>query len=95
CRLRNQLSGTIGNLGLFTGLGIPTTGTSLKTHQTVRFFVGFPCPVDFWIGCAACAGRSVFILFGACNSNPIPPHDPKPPKTVMQSVMRCGIICGK
>ena len=29
-------------------------------------------------------GRMVFILFGACNSNPNPPHDPKTPKTVMR-----------
>ena len=36
----NQLSETIGNLGLWTRLGIPTTGTSFKTHQTVRFLFG-------------------------------------------------------
>ncbi len=28
---------TIGNIGLWTRLGIPTTGTRIKTHQTVRF----------------------------------------------------------
>ena len=91
----NQLSETIGNLGLWTRLGIPTKATRLKTHQMVRFFVSFPCPVDFWIGCAACAGRTVFILVGACNSNPNLPHDPKTQKTVMQRVMRCGIIYAK
>lgn len=34
----NQLSETIGNLGLWTRLGIPTKVNPLKTHQTVRFF---------------------------------------------------------
>jgi hypothetical protein len=53
----------------------------------VRFFVVFLCPVDVYVWRAICA----FILFGARNSNPFPPHDPKTPKTVMQSVMRCGI----
>ena len=45
----NQLSETIGNLGLWTRLDIPTTGTRIKTHHLVRFFVGFPCPVDFCV----------------------------------------------
>ena len=57
----NRLSETIGNLGLFTGLGIPTTGTSLETHQTVRFLFGFPCPVDFCANRNFIAGRAVFI----------------------------------
>ncbi len=47
----NQLSESIGNLGLWTRLGIPTKATRLKTHQTVRFFVGFPCSFEF---CAWC-----------------------------------------
>ena len=91
----NQLSETIGNLGLWTRLGIPTTGTRLKTHQMVRFFVGFPCPVGFCVGCATHAGQLGSILFWACKRNPFPPSDPKTPKTVMQTVMRCDIICGK
>ena len=37
---------------------------------------------------AHCAGRAVFIFTGACKRNPIPPHDPKVPKTVTQSVMQ-------
>lgn len=91
----NQRVDTIGNLGLWTRLGIPTTGTSLRTHHLVRFLFSFLCPVDFCAWRATCAGRDIFILFGAHNSNPTPPHDPKTPKTVMQSAMRCGIICGK
>ena len=47
----NQLSETIGNLGLFTRLGIPTKATRLKTHHLVRFLFGFLCPVDFCVGC--------------------------------------------
>ena len=108
----NQLSETIGNLGLWTRLGIPTKATRFKTHQTVRFFswhkclrgnrndfaalhlqnllvvFGFSCSFDFYVECATCAGRAVFILFGACNSNPFLPHVPKTPKTVMQTVMQ-------
>ena len=86
---------TIGNLGLWTRLGIPTKATRFKTHQTVRFFVGVPCFFDFCVGRTTCAGRAIFILTNDCNSNPIPPHVPKTQKTVMQSVMRCDIICGK
>ncbi len=91
----NQRVDTIGNLRLWTEPGIPTTGTRIKTHHLVRFFFGFPCPVGFCVGWRSRSGRTVFILFGTCKSNPFPPHDPKTPKTVMQSVMRCGIICGK
>jgi MtN3 and saliva related transmembrane protein len=91
----NQLSETIGNLGLWTRLVIPTKATRFKTHQMVRFFFGFLCFFDFCVEGTACAGRAVFILVGAHNSNPIPPHDPKAAKTVMQIVMRCGIIYGK
>lgn len=36
-----QLSESIGNLGLWTRLGIPTMATRFKTHQTVRFFNDF------------------------------------------------------
>ncbi len=86
---------TIGNLGLWTGLGIPTKVTRLETHHLVRFFIGFLCPVGFCVGWRSRAGRMVFILFGACKRNPFPPHAPKPPKTVMQTVMQCGIILGK
>ena len=46
----NQLSETIGNLGLWTRLDIPTTGTSFTTHHLVRFFVGFPRFFDFMFG---------------------------------------------
>ena len=38
----NQRVDTIGNLGLWTRLGIPTRATRLKTHQMVRFC--FPPP---------------------------------------------------
>jgi len=86
---------TIGNLGLWTRLGIPTKATRLKTHQTVRFLFRFPCPVGFCVGWRTCVGRAIFILFGACNSNPIPPHALKIQKTVMQSVMHCGIVNSK
>ena len=37
----NRLSETIGNLGLWTRLGIPTKATRFKTHQTVRFLFIF------------------------------------------------------
>ncbi len=86
---------TIGNLGLWTRLGIPTRAARLKTHHLVRFFVGFSCSFDFWIGRNTHAGRAVFILFGARKRNPIPPHAQKTPKTVMQSAIACAIICGK
>ena len=46
----NQSSETIGNLGLWTRLGIPTRATRFKTHHLVRFLFGFPCPVDFCVG---------------------------------------------
>ena len=78
---------TIGNLGLWTRLGIPTKATRFKTHQTVRFLFGFPALSGFCAWRATCARRTIFILFGACKSNPIPPHAPKPPKTVMRCVM--------
>jgi hypothetical protein len=42
------------------------------------------CFFDFYVWRAICAGRTVFILFGACKSNPFSPHDPKTLKTVMQ-----------
>ena len=104
----NQLSETIGNLGLWTRLGIPTRATRLETHQTVRFFswhkrlrgnrndfaalhlqnllvvFGISCFFDFCANRNFIAGRVVFILFGACKPNPIPPHAPKAPKTVMR-----------
>ena len=107
--MSNQLSEVIGNLGLWTELGIPTKAARFKTHQTVRFFswhkclrgnrndfaalhlqnllvvFGVPCSFDFWIGRNPHAGRAVFILFGACKRNPIPPHTSKTPKTVMQT----------
>ena len=86
---------TIGNLGLWTELGIPTKATRLETHQAVRFLFGFPCPVGFCVGCRSHVGRMVFILTNGNNSNPIPPHAPKSPKTVMQSGIACGIILGK
>ena len=115
----NQLSETIGNLGLWTRLGIPTKATRLKTHHLVRFFswhkclrgnrndfaalhlqnllvvFGFLCFFDFCANRNFIAGRTVFIFTGACNYNPFLPHMLKTPKTVMQTVMRCGIICGK
>ena len=41
---------TIVNLGLWTRPGIPTMATRLKTHQAVRFFGEFFCPVGFYVG---------------------------------------------
>ena len=41
---------TIGNLELWTRLGIPTKATRLKTHHLVRFFGEFFCPVGFYVG---------------------------------------------
>ena len=55
----NQLSKTIGNLGFWTELGIPTTGTSLETHHLVRFFVGVSCSFEF---CAWRATRAGYYL---------------------------------
>ena len=83
----NQLSETIGNLGLWTRLGIPITGTSLETHHLVRFLFGFLCFFEFCPDSNFIAGRAIFILTNGCNSNPFPPHAPKPPKTVIQCVM--------
>ena len=42
---------TIGNLGLWTRLGIPTKASRFKTHQMVRFFVwdSMPCWVLYWV----------------------------------------------
>jgi hypothetical protein len=60
CGLINQLSKTIGNLGLWTRLGIPTTGTSLETHQTVRFLFGFSCSFDFLYLVAKSCGAGCF-----------------------------------
>ena len=34
----------------WTRLGIPTMATRLKTHQAVRFFGEFFCPVGFYVG---------------------------------------------
>ncbi len=62
----------------------PTTGTSFKTHQTVRFLFGFSCPFDFCTNRNFAVGRTVFILIGARNSNQNLPHAPKTPKTVMR-----------
>ena len=44
--------------------------------QNILFF-GFLCLFDFCVWCAACAGRTVFILVGARKSNPNLPHAPK------------------
>ena len=73
----------------------PIRCTSLRTHHLVRFLFGFSCLFYFCVGWRTCAGRMFFIFTGACKRNPFPPHAPKIPKTVMQSVRRCGIICGK
>ena len=86
---------TVGNLGLWTEPGIPTKVTHLETHHWVRFFVGVPRPIDFCVGWRSRAGRMGFILVGACKRNQIPPHALKIQKTVMQSVMHCGIVNSK
>ena len=39
----NQLSETIGNLGLWIRLGIPAKATRLETHHLVRFFSWHKC----------------------------------------------------
>ena len=82
----NQLSETIGNLGLWTRLGIPTKATRLETHHLVRFLFGFPCPLDFCVNRNFIAGRTVFILTNGCNSNPFPPHAP-------QNTKNCDANC--
>ena len=79
---------TIGNLGLWTRLGILTKATRFKTHHLVRFLFGFLCFFEFCPNRKFAAGRAVFILFGACKRNLIPPHVPKTQKTVMQTVMQ-------
>ncbi len=76
-------------LALASRQGLPV----LKRTKRCVFFVGFLCFFDFCVGWRSRVGQTVFILFGACNSNPFSPHDRKTPKTVMQSVMQCGIIC--
>ena len=55
----NQLSETIGNLGLWTRLGIQTKATRLETHHLVRFLFVVPCPVGF---CAWRATRAGYYL---------------------------------
>ena len=79
---------TIGNLGLWTRLGIPTRATRFKTHHLVLFLFGFLCFFDFCANRNFIAGRAIFIFTGTCNSNPFPPHAPKTQKTVMQTVMQ-------
>ena len=75
---------------------IRPTIMEIKKHRLVRFFVRFfPALLSFCAWRATRVGQTIFILFGACKSNPILPHAPQQPKTVMQSVMQCGIICGK
>ena len=77
---------TIGNMGLWTRLGIPTKAAHLETHHLVRFFVGFSCSFDFCVGCTIHVGRAGFILFMACNSNPFPP--------MHQTTKNCDANCG-
>ena len=65
----------IGNMGLWTRLGIPTKATRLRTHHLVRFFVGLSCSFDFWIGwrtCAGLAGCFYFIRGVQFQPNPAP-----------------------
>ena len=53
----------------------PDKGYPFKNAPSGAFFLfGFPCPVDFCFGYVTHAGRAVFIVTGACNSNPNPPH---------------------
>jgi hypothetical protein len=61
----------------------------------VRFLFGFPCSFEFCANRNFIAGRTVFILTNGYNSNPFLPHVLKTPKTVMQTAIACGIICGK
>ena len=73
----------------------PDKGYPFKNAPFGAFFclVSLPC----WLLCRvtnSCGADSFYFIRGA-KFNPIPPQVPKTPKTVMQTVMRCGIICGK
>ena len=56
----------------------------LKRTIWCGFCLDFFAFFDFCPNCNFATGRAIFILFGACDSNLISPHDPKTPKTVMQ-----------
>ena len=71
---QNQLSETIGNLGLWTEPGIPTKATRLETHHLVRFLFGFSLPC--WILCRVAkscgASRFYFNQWLQFQPNPAP-----------------------
>ena len=58
---------TIGNLGLWTRLGIPTKAARFKTHQTVRFFSWHKCLRGNRNNFAALHLQNLLVVFGfAC-----------------------------
>ena len=72
----NQLSETIGILGLWTRLGISTTGTRIKTHQTVRFYLVFPALLIF-VSIEISPRGGLFLFYSGrvipTQSRPMPP----------------------
>ena len=56
----NQRVDTIGNLGLWTRLGIPTKATRLRTHHLVRFFLWISKFFLFLLAVADSCGAGCF-----------------------------------
>ena len=68
---------TIGNLGLWTCLGIPTKATRLKTHQAVRFFcLDFPALLIFVSVTSHMRGGPFLLLLGRAIPTQIRPTQP-------------------
>jgi len=61
----NRLSETIGNLGLWTELGIPTKATRFKTHHLVRFCLVFAALLVFVLGGEVVRG-GLFLFYSGC-----------------------------
>ena len=66
----------------------PDKGYPFKIAPNGAFFVWVSLPC--WFLCLACylCGAGRFYFYWVRNTNPIPPHAPKTPKTVMQTVMQ-------
>jgi hypothetical protein len=87
----NQLSETIGNLGLWTRLGIPTRATRFKTHQTVRFFWISLLFLIIWLIAILLRGGQFLFYSGRA----IPTHfRPTPrPQNTKNCDAKCDAIC--
>lgn len=72
---KNNWPTTIGNLGLWARLGIPTKATRFKTHHLVRFLFFFALLIFVFSGEVARGGQFLFY-----SGHAIPTHFHPTPK---------------